>query len=91
VVTPLLLGIGVDNGVYVVTASREFGGVGAALRVRGRAICVTSATTVVGFGFLALSTYPPLAALGALMALSLTLALAATLFVLPALMPRRAG
>lgn len=86
VVTPLLLGIGVDNGVYVVSATRELGGVGAAVRLCGRAICLTSGTTIAGFGFLALSTYPPLAALGALMALGLTLALAATIFILPALM-----
>lgn len=88
VVTPLLLGIGVDNGIYVVTARREFGGVAAALRLRGRAICVTSATTIVGFGFLALSAYPPLASLGTLMALGLILSLAATIFVLPALLRR---
>jgi predicted RND superfamily exporter protein len=86
VVTPLLLGIGVDNGVYVVSAARELGGVGAALRACGRAICLTSFTTIAGFGFLALSTYPPLAALGGLMALGLLLALAATIVVLPALM-----
>lgn len=86
VVTPLLLGIGVDNGVYVVSAAREFGGVGPALRACGRAICLTSFTTTAGFGFLALSTYPPLATLGALMALGLLLALAATVLVLPALM-----
>ena len=91
VVTPLLLGIGVDNGVYVVSATREIGDVGAAVRLCGRAICLTSGTTIAGFGFLALSTYPPLAALGALMALGLTLALAATIFVLPALIAPQRG
>ncbi|MFN8641024.1 MAG: MMPL family transporter [Candidatus Binatia bacterium] len=94
VVTPLLLGIGVDNGAYVVSAARELGDVGAALRACGRALCLTSFTTIAGFGFLALSTYPPLASLGALMALGLLLALATTIFVLPALLapgdaPRR--
>jgi hypothetical protein len=86
VVTPLLLGIGVDDGVYVVGAARELGGVGAALRACGRAICLTSFSTIAGFGFLALSTYPPLAALGGLMAVGLLLALAATIVVLPALL-----
>lgn len=85
VVTPLLLGIGVDNGVYVVSATRELGDVGAALRACGRAICLTSCTTTAGFGFLAFSTYPPLASLGVLMALGLLLTLAATIVVLPAL------
>lgn len=88
VVTPLLLGIGVDNGVYVVNASRELGGAGPAVRRCGRAICVTSGTTIAGFGVLALSTYPPLATLGSLMAIGLGLALAAAIVVLPALMRR---
>ena len=86
VVAPLLLGIGVDNGAYVVSAARELGGVGAALRSCGRAICLTSFTTIAGFGFLGLSTYPPLAALGTLMGLGLLLALAATIVILPALL-----
>ncbi|MBX3024712.1 MMPL family transporter [bacterium] len=90
VVTPLLLGIGVDNGVYVLNASRELGGAGPAVRSCGRAICVTSGTTIAGFGVLALSTYPPLAALGSLMVVGLALALAAAIVALPALM-RRTG
>ena len=86
IVTPLLLGIGVDNGAYVTTATREYGDVGTALRLRGRAICLTSSTTIVGFGVLALSTYPPLATLGTLMAIGLSLALAASILVHPACM-----
>jgi hypothetical protein len=89
VITPLLLGIGVDNGAYVTTATREYGDVGTALRRRGRAICITSSTTIVGFGALALSTYPPLATLGTLMAVGLALAVAASILVHPAFMPRR--
>ncbi len=86
VVTPLLLGIGVDNGAYVVAAMRELDDVGTALQRCGRAICLTSLTTIAGFGFLAFSTYPPLASLGLLMGLGLTLALPATVFILPALL-----
>jgi predicted RND superfamily exporter protein len=91
VITPLLVGIGVDNGAYVTSATREYGDVGTALRLRGRAICITSAATVIGFGVLALSTYPPLATLGTLMAIGLGLAVAASVLVHPAFMraPRR--
>lgn len=87
VVTPLLLGIGVDNGAYVISAARAQGDIGGAVRVVGRAISLTSFTTVVGFGFLAFSAYPPLASLGFLMALGLVLSLIATVVVLPALFP----
>lgn len=91
VVTPLLLGIGVDNGAYVVTAARARRDVGLAVREVGRAISLTSLTTIAGFGFLAFSTYPPLASLGFLMALGLTLSMVATVLVLPALITTEAA
>jgi len=87
IVPPLLVGIGVDNGVYLAAAVRERGDVGAAVRVVGRAIAITSLTTIAGFGFLAFSTYPPLATMGRLMAIGLSLCLAGTFLVLPALLP----
>ncbi len=86
IVTPLLIGIGVDNGVYVVSATREHGSVAAALRIVGRPITIAALTTIAGFGCLAFATYPPLAALGALMTFGLLLCLAATITVLPALL-----
>jgi predicted RND superfamily exporter protein len=89
VVTPLVLGIGVDNCVYVATLTRQFGSVGAALRVAGRAIAVTSSTTIIGFGVLGFSTYPPLATMGRLVALGLTISLVATILLLPALLPKK--
>lgn len=88
VVTPLILGIGVDNGVYVAEEAQARGTASAALQVVGRAIALTSLSTIVGFGFLAFSTYPPLAAMGRLVAAGLALCLAATIWVLPAFLPR---
>ena len=86
-IPPLLVGIGVDNGVYLAAAARQRGSVALAARGTGRAIVVTALTTIAGFGFLAFSIYPPLATLGRLMAIGLSLCLAGTLFVLPALLP----
>ena len=91
IIPPLIVGIGVDNGVYLAAAVRERGSVAAAVRAAGRAITLTSLTTIAGFGFLALSTYPPLAMLGRLMAIALSLCLAGTFFVLPALLPESSG
>ncbi|MDX2166014.1 MAG: MMPL family transporter, partial [Deltaproteobacteria bacterium] len=88
IVTPLVLGIGVDNCVYVATLTRQLGSVGGALRVAGRAIAVTSSTTIIGFGVLGFSTYPPLATMGRLVALGLTISLVATILLLPALLPK---
>jgi predicted RND superfamily exporter protein len=86
VVNPLILGIGVNEGVYLATAARERGGIEPAMRGVGRALTITSLTTVAGFGSLAFSTYPPLATMGALVAIGLTLCLFTTVFVLPALL-----
>jgi len=86
IVVPIVLGIGVDDGVYVVAAAHERGGWGAALRHCGRALVVTSATTIAGFGFLAPSRFPALAGLGRLAAVGLSLCLLASITVVPALM-----
>ena len=91
IVPALIVGIGVDNGVYLAAVARQLGGVGAAMRSIGRAITITSLTTVAGFGFLGFSAYPPLATMGSLTAIGLSLCLACTIFVLPALLPRQAG
>jgi len=87
IVTPLILGIGVDNCVYVTALTRQRGSVDGAVRIAGRAIVVSSLTTIVGFGFLAFSAYPPLATMGRLVALGLSLSLIATFGLLPALLP----
>ncbi len=86
IVPPLLVGIGVDNGVYLIAALRQRGNIVAAMATIGRAITITSLATIAGFGFLAFSAYPPLASLGRLMAIGLSLCLGGTLFVLPALL-----
>jgi predicted RND superfamily exporter protein len=74
--------------VYLLAIGRQCGSIDAAVRSLGRALTVTSLTTIAGFGFLGLSAYPPLATLGRLMALGLVLSLIATFGVLPALAPR---
>jgi predicted RND superfamily exporter protein len=90
IVPPLVVGIGVDNGVYLLAIARQCGSIDAAVRSLGRALTITSLTTIAGFGFLGLSAYPPLATLGRLMALGLVLSLIATFGLLPALAPRTA-
>lgn len=83
---PLVIGLGVDDGVYIVAAAREHGGLGEALRRSGRAVVMTSLTTVTGFGFLSLSRHPTLASFGLLAGAGLLLCLVASLVLLPALL-----
>ena len=86
IVTPLIFGIGVDYGVYIVARAREQGNVPAAIRSAGRAVVVTALTTVTGFGFLGLSQFSPLAIMGRLAAAGLFLCLALSVTLLPALL-----
>lgn len=88
IVVPLILGIGVDNCVYIVERLRHGATIEEALRRGGRALVVAALTTMAGFGFLGLSRYPALARMGELAAISLLLCLVGALVLLPALLVR---
>ena len=85
IVVPLILGIGVDNCVYVAARYQQGEPPDQAVRHGGRALVISALTTMVGFGFLGLSHYPALARMGVFTAVSLFLCLAAAVAVLPAL------
>jgi predicted RND superfamily exporter protein len=86
IVIPLLLGLGIDDGIYLVSVARRDGSLVEAMRYGGRAVVLTSLTTIVGFGALGLSRFPALSSMGLLCALALSLCLMASLLVLPAMM-----
>ena len=81
---PLLVGIGVDNGIHVVhrmrteTAARLFD------TSTMRAVLASGLTTIASFGNLAFSAHVGTASMGILLALGLATSMAATLVVLPA-------
>ena len=86
VVLPVILGIGIDDGIHLVhhfhlDAERD---VGRLLRSTGRAVVVTSLTTMIGFGALAWSPHAGVRSMGVLAALGVGLCLAASLCTLPA-------
>ena len=91
IVVPLILGIGVDNCVYVAERYQQGETLGDAVLHGGRALVVSALTTMAGFGFLGLSHYPALARMGLFTAVSLFLCLAASVSVLPALLSVLAG
>jgi predicted RND superfamily exporter protein len=86
IVTPLLFGVGVDYGVYLVARARERGAVHEAVRYAGKAVVVTACTTITGFGFLGLSRFPALSTMGLLAGVGLFLCLALSILLLPALL-----
>lgn len=83
-VVPILLGIGIDDGLHAVHGSESEGLVGS-IRHAGLAMTLTTLTTSLGFASLLLSSLPGLRAGGFLVAGGVVACLAATLVVLPAL------
>lgn len=86
-VLPILLGVGIDDGLHVVHGARSDAeaGIRGSVRLSSRALTLTTLTTCAGFGSLMLSSIPGLRNGGALIALGVFICLLTTLMVLPAL------
>ncbi|NDY41398.1 MMPL family transporter [Dissulfurirhabdus thermomarina] len=63
-VVPLVLGIGLDDGIHVLRRYAEEGDVAATLATTGRSVLLTTLTTCLGFGSLALASHPLLRGMG---------------------------
>jgi predicted exporter len=91
---PLIVGIGIDNGIHLVRRHLEMPGSDAKelLSASGAALIQTNLTTIVGFGALLSATIPPLAELGLVTAVGMAVTLLASVFIVPAILalgPRR--
>ena len=87
---PLVLGVGVDYGIYIVIAMRQDGDRQRNLATVVKPVLLSGLTTVCGFGSLGLAANPALRGLGVVCALGVAWCLFATLcFVLPAYAWRR--
>lgn len=84
-VLPILLGIGIDDGLHAVHGAARAGGLVLSVQASGRAMTLTTLTTCVGFGSLAVSHLPGLRHAAGLVPLGVMACLIATLVVLPAL------
>ncbi len=88
---PIILGIGIDDGVHALHRYRELASKGGE-RVReafshvGRAIMLTSLTTMIGFGSIALYKMPGMASFGLVLFMGVGFCFVATILVLPAVM-----
>ncbi len=87
-ILPMILGIGIDDGIHIVTryARQGRGEIFTLMRSVGRAVSLTSVTTLGAFGSLALATNRGLASVGVLAGLGIVLSLLASLLVLPPLL-----
>jgi hypothetical protein len=87
---PLVLGVGVDYGIYVAVAMRQDGDRQRNLATMVKPVLLSGLTTACGFGSLGFAANPALRGLGVVCALGVAWCLFATLcFVLPAYAWRR--
>ncbi|HLA84959.1 MAG TPA: MMPL family transporter [Thermoguttaceae bacterium] len=87
IVLPLILGIGVDNGVHVLhDFRRQRSGPYRMTPSTANAILVCSLTNIVGFGSLMIASHQGLQSLGRVLTLSMSCCLFASLVMLPALL-----
>jgi len=89
---PLLLGTGVDYGIFMQLALRRHGGDRARVqRSVGRALLLCGSTAIAGFGSLAWSSNAGMASLGKICATGIALNMLIAIFLLPSWWLRWAG
>jgi predicted RND superfamily exporter protein len=83
---PLIIGIGIDNGIHLVRRYQENAAneILTIAKASGAALIQSNLTTMVGFGALMTSSFEPLVEMGLVTALGVALALAGGLLLIPA-------
>lgn len=82
-IAPILVGIGVDDGIHMVERLRAGQDLGTALRETGSSVTMTTLTTVGAFACLALATFTGIRELGLVGAVALLVCLFASLHLIP--------
>lgn len=85
---PLIVGIGIDNGIHLVRRYREHpsNNILDVAKASGAALIQSNLTTIVGFGALTTATFAPLAEMGIVTSLGVALTLFGGLLLIPALL-----
>jgi hopanoid biosynthesis associated RND transporter like protein HpnN len=83
---PLILGIGIDDGVHILHRYRVegAGNIRTTFSSTGKAIMLTSLTTMIAFGSLVLATYRGMASLGIALLIGVGMCFLTTVLALPA-------
>jgi hopanoid biosynthesis associated RND transporter like protein HpnN len=88
---PLVIGIGVTNGIHILNRYAEEQTPNILARSTGKAVLVSGLTTIAGFGSLILAKHQGIQSLGYVMAVGLATCMIAGLTFLPALLNLMAG
>jgi predicted RND superfamily exporter protein len=83
---PLIIGIGIDNGIHLVRRylERTPNSILDVAKASGAALIQSNLTTIIGFGALMTATFPPLAEMGLITSMGVALTLAGGLWLIPA-------
>jgi predicted exporter len=81
------VGIGIDYGIHIVHRYRDHGNAELAVAQLAPVIVVAGLITLAGYGTLITSSYPPLRSIGLVSAVSVFTLVAASVLLLPALLP----
>jgi predicted RND superfamily exporter protein len=82
---PLVLGIGIDDGVHIIHRYRREGTFGVTLSRTGRAVFLTSLTTGIGFGSMIFARMQGFASMGIALAIGVAACFLTSVFFLPPL------
>jgi predicted RND superfamily exporter protein len=83
---PLLIGVGVTNGIHILNRFAEEQKPSILARSTGKAVLVSGLTTIAGFGSLMIAQHRGISSLGFVMAVGTTTCMLAGITVLPALL-----
>jgi uncharacterized protein len=83
---PLVLGVGVTNGVRILNRYAEEQQPSVLATSTGKAVLISGLPAITGFGSLMLAHHPGIGSLGIVMSVGLAACMAAALAVLPALL-----
>lgn len=85
---PLILGIGIDDAVHIIHRYRIEGNIPIVLKTAGKAILLTSLTTMVGFGSLGFSPHRGVASMGYVLTIGVAACFLTSVFVLPVVLKK---
>jgi hypothetical protein len=87
IVIPMIVGIGIDDGVHFTNTFCQSDHLNRSEKMfqTGRAVVLTSLTTIIGFGSITLSHYPGLKSMGYVAIIGISACMIASIVVLPAI------
>ncbi len=88
IILPLIIGIGIDNGIHIVHRYRDDADstISPVYKSTGKAVALSSFTTMIGFGSLMVASHRGIHSIGVLLTIGVACCMVASLTVLPAIL-----